>query len=587
MRVATFVTPFLLSTFLRALQLKIYLSRFPCAIVFFVSLALFAGSLHAQVDAGSLQQQVDRERQFLLPRLLPRPEAERAMKQPSSSGPKLIVRKFKFVGNSFIPTAEIEPLVALYLNRPLSFSELEDVAARIAAHYRDAGWTVRVFLPEQNVVDGVVTVQVIEAVLGSVRSEGPVPGPSSLESIRQIIESSQPSGQFMGTKRIDRGLLIANDISGVYVSGNLVEGEKDGQTDILLKTLEKPVLEGSASYENTGSYATGANRALVMIGVNNFSQPGGILSSQLAHTKGSQYGRLAVSIPVGLQGVRFDLSASRLDYEVVNLPKELAANGISTTTGLNMSYPLMRSRAQNIYLNSSFDQKKFTNYALGNLSSKYSSRTFSLSISGNRESEVLGQAGTTALNFGVVRGILNMAGSPNEETLLGDSNPAGNFSKIRFSVSQEQSLGDAVSAFISFSGQWADRNLDSSEKFTLGGTAGLRAYGSGEASGAIGQMGNIELRWRFIPAVVLAGFYDIGSVRTNVDNDYRGAPTLNRYSLKGGGISANWSLDKNMSVRASWARRTGRNPNANIETGKDQDGSLVLNRVWLSASVSF
>ena len=31
----------------------------------------------------------------------------------------------------------------------------------------------------------------------------------------------------------------------------------------------------------------------------------------------------------------------------------------------------------------------------------------------------------------------------------------------------------------------------------------------------------------------------------------------------------------------------GQNPNANIETGKDQDGSLVLNRLWLSANASF
>jgi len=189
-------------------------------------LTLLAESIHAQVDAGALQQQIDRAQQFRLPRLLAPTEPKRSQVPPATSGPRITVRQFKIVGNTFVPTASLERLVATYLDRPLSFGELEDVAARIAAHYREAGWTVKVFLPEQNVVNGVVTVQVIEAVLGSIRSEGPVARPSSLESIRKIVEASQRAGAYMATQAVDRGLLIANDISGVYVSGNLVEGEK-------------------------------------------------------------------------------------------------------------------------------------------------------------------------------------------------------------------------------------------------------------------------------------------------------------------------------------------------------------------------
>ncbi len=550
-------------------------------------LTLLAESIHAQVDAGALQQQIDRAQQFRLPRLLAPTEPKRSQVPPATSGPRITVRQFKIVGNTFVPTASLERLVATYLDRPLSFGELEDVAARIAAHYREAGWTVKVFLPEQNVVNGVVTVQVIEAVLGSIRSEGPVARPSSLESIRKIVEASQRAGAYMATQAVDRGLLIANDISGVYVSGNLVEGEKEAETDLLLKTLEKPFLESNVSYENSGSYATGPNRTAAMFSINNFFKPGGALNSQLAHTSGSIYGRIATAIPVGLNGLRVDVSASRLNYEIVNLPKEFDASGISTTIGLDLIYPLIRARTRNVYLNLGTDQKKFTNFALGNLSSKYLSRTLSLGLSGNRETEFFEQAGSTAANITLTSGLLNMSGSPNEETLRSDSNPAGRFNKVRFNLSQEQSLTDVVSAYVAMSGQWAAKNLDSSEKFTLGGAGGLRAYGSGEATGAIGRMVNVELRWRVIPAVTLTGFYDIGSVTVNVNNDFRGAPLLNRCSLRGGGVSASWTVAKGLSIRATVARRTGQNPNANIETGKDQDGSLVLNRLWLSANASF
>lgn len=557
------------------------------AIVIAGCLTVWTGAVSAQVDAGSLQQQIDREQQFRLPRLLPPTQPKRPQAQPPSAGPRITVSQFRITGNTIIATAELERVAAPYLGRPLSFADLEEVAARVAERYREAGWTVRVFLPEQDIVNGVVTIQVIEAVMGSVRIEGTVPRPSSLQSLRDIIEASQPAGRLMSAAGIDRGLLIANDISGVYVSGNLVEGEKEAETDLLLKALEKPFLESNISHENTGSYATGSRRTAAMFSVNNFAAPGGLLNTQLAHTAGSKYGRAAATFPIGLQGFRLGMNASRLDYDVISLPKELQANGNSTTTGLDLSYPLIRSRASNLYLNLAADQKDFTNFALGNLSSKYSSRVFSLTALGNRETELMGQSGVTVASIGLSSGAINLTGSPNEETLAKDANPAGKFTKVRFNLSQEQTLTQDISVFAAVSGQWASKNLDSSEKFTLGGSSGIRAYGSGEAAGATGQMANVELRWRVIPAVTIAGFYDVGSVQINVRNDYRGAPELNRYYLRGGGLSANWIAAEGLSFRASWARRTGLNPNANVETGKDQDGSLVINRVWLSASLSF
>ena len=115
----------------------------------------------------------------------------------------------------------------------------------------------------------------------------------------------------------------------------------------------------------------------------------------------------------------------------------------------------------------------------------------------------------------------------------------------------------------------------------------MRAYGSGEASGARANMANFELRWRLQPALTLLGFYDTGKVQVNVRNDYRGAPELNRYGLKGHGVGVNWLAFDVFNVRAVWARRKGENPNPNDVTGKDQDGSLVRNRIWLTISAAF
>ena len=85
----------------------------------------------------------------------------------------------------------------------------------------------------------------------------------------------------------------------------------------------------------------------------------------------------------------------------------------------------------------------------------------------------------------------------------------------------------------------------------------------------------------------MSAFFDLGRIQINVNNNYSGAPAVNNYSLKGGGLAAAWTLEKGTSLKVIWARRAGGNPNANIETGKDQDGSLVVNRFWLSASMAF
>lgn len=550
-------------------------------------LLLAACAAQAQVDAGALRQQIERDQVFRLPKLQA-PVVQTPRVQRAPSGPKVLIERFVLRGHSLVPEDQLQAALSSFLGRPLSFSQLEDAAATVGDQFRALGWTVRVFLPEQDIVQGVATIEVVEATLGAVRSDGDVAKPSSLAALRKVIEASQPAGDFLNSHRIDRGLLIANDISGVTVAGSLVEGQEQAQTDLLLKTLAKPPFEVNLSQDNTGSYSTGSSRVAALINFNRFLLPGGVLSTQMAYTEGSKYGRLGVNVPVGSHGLRATASASHLDYQVVNLPVEVQGRGSSQTYGLELTYPLVRERNRNVYVNLAWDEKVFINYdPLGLLSSDYFSRSWSLSLQGNRETEWLGLSGAFTASLAASSGVLDLRGSPNEDTLAKDANPGGDFHKLRWTLSQEQSLHPKLSVYASVSGQWASKNLDSSEKFSLGGSSGVRAYGSGEASGARAHMANLELRWRVQPTLTFLGFYDTGKVRGNVRNDYRGAPELNRYGLKGRGVGVNWLAFDVFNVRAVWARRKGENPNPNDVTGKDQDGSLVRNRFWLTIAAAF
>ena len=541
----------------------------------------------SQVDAGSLQQQIDRNQPLRLPPVVSPEVSVDPVPTSPEGAPLVTVSRFVFKGNTLLSDTQLSQIVSGQIGLPLSFSALDALVAKVAQAYRAQGWVVRAFLPEQDIVGGQVEIQIMEGKLGQIVIEGELPSSLSESTLKRIILAQQAQGSFLNGLSLDRGVLIAEDISGANVSSKMMEGEQDARTDLLLQVSKRPWFDSNVGLDNSGSPSTGSNRASAMGNLNNVGLSGSVLSAQLAKTEGTEYVRLGFTVPLGVQGLKLGANHSKMDYKVLNVSSDLEALGTSITTGVDLTYPLVRSRIQNVYVTLALDDKAFTNYAAGMLASDYRTRALSLTLLGNQVDKwvLAGGANTWSLTYGY--GLLDLAGSPNEDSLAKDANPAGNYNKLRYSVGREQFINSNWSLYGSFSGQWANKNLDSSEKVVLGGNSGIRAYGPSEAGGANGQILNMEARWRYSQALALSAFYDLGCIQINVSNDYSGAPTLNDYCLKGGGLAATWTSDKGASLKAVWARRTGVNPNANIETGQDQDGSLVLDRFWLSASMVF
>ena len=75
-------------------------------------------------------------------------------------------------------------------------------------------------------------------------------------------------------------------------------------------------------------------------------------------------------------------------------------------------------------------------------------------------------------------------------------------------------------------------------------------------------------------------FYDHGQVQVNPSSN----DALNQLALQGVGLGYGFVSAQGISLKAILARRLGQNPNPTA-TGQDQDGSLVTNRFWLSASM--
>lgn len=530
--------------------------------------------LHAQAlpDAGSLQQQLDRDRRPDLPpqRALPSLPAEAQPRLPTG-GTAVTVKGFHYVGNTLLAATQLDAELGPFHGRSLDMYGLQQATDAVMALYRRQDRVVRAYLPRQDVTDGVVTIQIIEAVLGKVviEEEGkPLVKPAKLQS---MIESAQPPGHLLDGKALDRALLLADDLPGVAVSGTLRAGDTEGETDLVLKLSHEARSLGDVTLDNSGARSTGANRVSGSLTLNSPAGIGDLAQATVSHTEGSDYVRAAYSLPLGDDGLRVGLSASALSYRLV-VPEfaALDAKGTSTGVGVDASYPLVRSREGNVYLNVNLDHKRFNNRSSGVTQSDYGVDSATVAVNANRYDQWLG-GGTTSLYLGVLSGRLAL-GAPdaNENAALN-----GPFSKLRYNLSRQQVITDSLSVMGSITGQYARKALDSSEKFYLGGPGGVRAYPANEAGGSSGEVASLELRQRLPARFIVYGFYDWGHVR-NLD----GAAS---YSLRGAGLGLSWSPSESWSLKATLAQRLGSNPNPTA-TGKDQDGSLKKLRAWLNAS---
>lgn len=117
-------------------------------------------------DAGALLREAERSLQ--MPRSRPQPQVPPAS-QPMAEDAKaarVTVQSIHIEGAHLIPQAELQALVADRIGQSLTLAELEQTAQRIVEHYRAQGWHARVYLPQQDVTDGRVQLQVLEARYG-------------------------------------------------------------------------------------------------------------------------------------------------------------------------------------------------------------------------------------------------------------------------------------------------------------------------------------------------------------------------------------------------------------------------------------
>jgi hemolysin activation/secretion protein len=559
----------------RPMALFLYAAAISCPMLAVAQTAPNAGTVLQQIQQG--------QRPALPPKsapLLPPPPP-----MVSIGGATVTVTAFKFAGNTLLSSGKLAPIVKSYIGRPITFEDLQNAAIAVANAYRRAGWVVKAYLPQQDITGGTVTIQIIEAKFGAVRIDGSSKRASDAR-LKSIVDSAQSPGAPVSAGALDRALLLIGDLPGVAATGSLAEGADSGDTDLVVAVKDGPQVTGLVTADNEGARATGGQRITVNASLNAPLGIGDRADAIVLHSQGSDYQRLAYSLPVGSAGWRVGVNGSHLTYDIVTPDfGALDAHGDSSTVGLEANYPLIRSRLANLYFAANLDDKRFDNLSGGATTTRYSIQDAAVSLYGNLF-DSLGGGGVNTASIALENGHDDLAGSPNEAADADTVHTAGNFQKLNLSISRQQAVTDRISLYASLAGQWASKNLDSSEKFYLGGYSGVRAYPADEGAGTEGALADLEARVRLPLNFAAIGFFDYGTVRIDRDNNYTGASYPNTDTLRGAGLSLAWTASFGLNIKATAARRIGRNPDP-TSTGDDQDGSLIVNRVWVQISMPF
>jgi hemolysin activation/secretion protein len=529
---------------------------FPCAL-----LALSPAVFAAPPSAGSQMQQIPPVpiQRPAEPGIDFKPVSPTAIAEPDRA--KIRVNRLRVTGAKAYSEADLLAVTGFQPGSELSLTDLRGMAARIADYYHRSGYFVaQAYLPAQDIKDGIVTIAVIDGQYGKVTLNNQTHVSNSLAN---GLLSGLNSGDVVAAAPLENRLLLLSDLPGVKVNSTLVPGATVGSSDLMVNMTQGPRISGAIDADNAGNYYTGEYRLGATVNYNEPLGLGDVASLRvLTSGKGLNYARGSYQLQLGKATVGVAYSA--LEYELSRGAYEgLGYNGTAKVASLYGSYPLIRSRNNNLYAGLSYDDKTFEDNINSTTLRDKTAQVLTASLYGNRR-DSLGGGGVTGYSLALSAGNI-------------DSDSAevnGNFNKLGFSLSRLQRVTDTVSLSAVANGQLASKALDSSEQMELGGMYGVRAYPEGEGYGDEGVVLNLEARMQVpkfsdsMPGQLqLIGFVDAGTVRAHNAGDRR--------TLSGVGVGLNWSDTNNFMVRAYYAVKVG---DEEATSAPDKSG-----RFWIQA----
>jgi hemolysin activation/secretion protein len=402
-----------------------------------------------------------------------------AFAAPGDAAPiRFDISRFDIVGNTLLTPAQADAAVAPFVGKQRNFGDVQRALEALEALYHERGYkVVTVRLPEQELNQGVVRLNVVQATVGRILVNGNVHVDQAnvLRSLPTVAVGQTPN-----INAVSANLRLANENPARKIKLNLQDGASDDQIDVALAVTDEKPWKLMLNVDNTGTDATGKTHAGVVLQHANLWGRDHVGSFQYTTTvekpsKVSVYG-LGYHIPLYALGDAVDLYASYSNIDSGSVSAgvfNLAVSGKGAVYGMRYNHALARQGERDASLVFGLDLKDFRNsvlFAGQNIGNDITVHPLSIAYQSNRpiSGGELGQSLTLVQNIpGGDRGgsddfLRNRAGAKAAYTLL------------RFGMSLSHLFGEQWQGRALINGQYTRDALVPGEQFGIGGSTSVR-----------------------------------------------------------------------------------------------------------------
>lgn len=530
-------------------------------------ICFFGGSIFIMLSGNSFAQSppnlpaasdVSRfEERFLIPDHKQRSDViERDVKTSPTDIPKaengFILNKIIFEGITIDIQSDIDQITGEYIGREVDLNVLNHLTNRITNLYRQNGYFLSTaVIPAQEVVDGTITIHIIEGRVGEVRIEDPENFLKNdhLDIVQKTIKIIETLNPLHGPT-LEKYILLLNDHTSVSIH-NILAAPKNstepGTVDIILKVYEKIQNNYFLSYDNFGSRFVGPHQLTGSYSKNNiltiFDQLV-LQGSTSIPANEVKFLSLSYKTPLTSNGLELSTSASYSESEPGFSLQGLEVKGKSATFSASLNYPIIRSRRENLSIGTSFSlQNSATQFLQEEL---IDDKTRSISL--NLDYDTYDRwDGINTLILSVTHGLNILDAKETGSDNLSREEGRSDFFKTELNFERQQNIGSSLNLTTAVNVQKSNHPLLSSEEFGYGGTSFGRAYDPSEITGDSGASASVEVLYTRLPTIESMDlkltpfiFYDIGKVWNN-DRD------TDPISASSTGIGTYYNLPNNIS----------------------------------------
>lgn len=472
------------------------------------------------------------------------------------------IHEYQITGNTVLPEALLAKTVASLTGEGKTAADVEKARNALETLYRQQGYpTVIVNIPEQNVNDGMVDLEVVEARIRILEVTG-----NRFFTKEKIIEDlpSFAPGEILYMPRARRELNLINRNPDFKVAPVLMPGKYPGTVDVEMKVKDKLPLHGSLELNNRSTHSTSDLRLNGTIHYDNLwqkehsisfqfqvspqdtSEVQALSGSYLVHTPWNDDHLLA------LFAVWSDSDTAFGDqFEVIG-------KGFLVGCRYVIPLPVYHSYAHNITIGldyKDFDEK--LDFAeTGDASDDETVPIVYMPLSFAYGALLPDKTGRTDFKAGLS---LGFRGAVNQQEDFENKRfkARGNYMVLDAGVERNQKLPGRLAAWVKLAGRLSDQPLISNEQYVAGGMDSVRGYKESEALGDDALHGMIELRspdlMRLLDAtdqikITPYAFYDIAalSIKDPLPQEDQHA------TLQGAGIGVRGAVTRYLSFQVDW-----------------------------------